>query len=60
MAVDFEQQRQGALIRVSTWDIFWFGGTVGVAVGGWVGFHLGNWTAAARAARATYRTQRGR
>lgn len=32
---------------------------VGGAVGGYVGYQVGNWRAAHRAARATYRTQRG-
>jgi hypothetical protein len=32
---------------------------VGGAVGGYVGYQIGNWRAAHRAARATYRTQRG-
>ncbi len=32
---------------------------VGSAVGGYVGYQIGNWRAAHRAARATYRTQRG-
>jgi hypothetical protein len=31
---------------------------VGGAVGGYLGYLFGNWRAAARAARATYRTQR--
>lgn len=45
---------------MSAWDIFWVGVVFGTVGGGWLGFHIGNWTAAARAARATYRTQRGR
>ncbi len=32
---------------------------VGASVGGYFGYHVGNWKAAHRAARATYRTQRG-
>jgi hypothetical protein len=32
---------------------------VGGVLGGYLGFQLGNWRAASRAARATYRTQRG-
>ncbi|MCA0144096.1 hypothetical protein [Blastococcus sp. LR1] len=32
---------------------------VGGLLGGYVGYQLGNWRAASRAARATYRTQRG-
>ncbi|WP_167759210.1 hypothetical protein [Blastococcus sp. TF02A-35] len=32
---------------------------VGGVLGGWLGYRVGNWRAAARAARATYRTQRG-
>ncbi|MGY1650865.1 hypothetical protein [Geodermatophilus sp. SYSU D01119] len=32
---------------------------VGAAVGGYVGYEIGNWKAARRAAKATYRTQRG-
>jgi hypothetical protein len=34
---------------------FIFGGIVGA----WLGFHVGAWRAATRAAQATYRTQRG-
>ena len=30
----------------------------GIALGGWLGFHVGVWRAATRAARSTYRTQR--
>lgn len=40
-------------------QVFLFGLLVGCAGGGWLGFHLGNWRAARRAARATFRTQRG-
>ena len=32
---------------------------VGGAMGGYLGYQVGNWRAASRAARATYRTQRG-
>jgi hypothetical protein len=32
---------------------------VGAALGGYLGYQFGNWRAARRAARATYRTQRG-
>ena len=32
---------------------------VGGTVGGYLGYQFGNWRAASRAARATYRTQRG-
>ena len=32
---------------------------VGLAGGGYIGYHVGNWRAARRAAKATYRTQRG-
>ncbi len=31
---------------------------VGAALGSYVGYHVGVWRAATRAARATYRTQR--
>ena len=33
--------------------------TIGGALGGYVGYHVGVWRAATRAARATYKTQRG-
>jgi hypothetical protein len=32
---------------------------LGAALGSYVGYHVGVWRAATRAARATYRTQRG-
>jgi hypothetical protein len=32
---------------------------VGATIGGYLGYQVGNWRAARRAARATYRTQRG-
>jgi hypothetical protein len=35
--------------------VFCFGGLAG----GWLGYHIGAWAAATRAARSTYRTQRG-
>jgi hypothetical protein len=31
----------------------------GGVVGAWLGYHIGVWRAAIRAAKATYRTQRG-